>query len=145
MSKLTLDEAIKHCEEVAEELEKKANIYKVKNTYLPDSQEPVNCLSCAAEHRQLAEWLMEYKDLKAEQNDQYVYINELMRELKTRRTQFEKICIELSELFGCPCNFSPMDEIMIEAEGCVEDCGDVTDSECWRRYFKTKGVEYLDD
>ena len=40
---MTLDEAIKHCEEVAEEQEEK------------------ECLECAAEHRQLAEWLKELK------------------------------------------------------------------------------------
>ena len=58
---MTIDEAIKHCEEVAEGLEKKANIYEIKNTYLPDSQKPVDCLSCAADHRPLAEWLKEAK------------------------------------------------------------------------------------
>ena len=50
---MILDEAIKHCEEVAEENEKNAkcinNIYKK------------SCLECAAEHRQLAEWLRELK------------------------------------------------------------------------------------
>lgn len=59
---MTIDEAIKHCEKVAEELEKKANIYEIKNTYLPDSQKPVDCLSCAADHRQLAERLRELKE-----------------------------------------------------------------------------------
>ena len=61
---MTIAEAIKHCEKVAEELEKKANIYEIKNTYLPDLQKPVNCLSCAADHRQLAEWLRELKEAK---------------------------------------------------------------------------------
>ena len=40
------------------------------------------CDECAADHRQLSEWLMELKDLRAEQNDQYVFIRELMSELK---------------------------------------------------------------
>lgn len=43
--KMTLDEAIKHCEEVA------------------DSK----CDECGAEHRQLAEWLKELKELKEEE------------------------------------------------------------------------------
>lgn len=63
---MTLEEAIRHCEEVAEELEKKANIYEIKNTYLPDSQKPVDCLSCATDHRQLAKWLTELKEARAE-------------------------------------------------------------------------------
>jgi hypothetical protein len=43
--KMTLDEAIKHCEEVA------------------DSK----CDECGAEHRQLAEWLRELKQMKGEE------------------------------------------------------------------------------
>lgn len=43
--KMTLDEAIKHCEEVA------------------DSK----CDECGAEHRQLAEWLKELKELKEDE------------------------------------------------------------------------------
>ena len=56
MQDMTIDEAIKHCEEVAEENEKNAksinNIYKKL------------CLECASEHRQLAEWLKELKAYK---------------------------------------------------------------------------------
>jgi hypothetical protein len=65
MSELTLDKAIKHCLEVAEQWGK-----------------TTVCRECAADHRQLAEWLMELKDLRAEQNDQYTFIRELMDELK---------------------------------------------------------------
>lgn len=43
---MTLDEAIKHCEEQA-----------IKN-------EKLNCINCAKEHKQLAEWLKDYKILK---------------------------------------------------------------------------------
>lgn len=39
---MTIDEAIRHCEEVAEQNEK-------------------DCIECAKEHRQLAEWLEELK------------------------------------------------------------------------------------
>ena len=53
---LTLDEAIKHCEEVAEEQEWQA--YKsVSRTYV----ERMSCEECAKEHRQLADWLRELK------------------------------------------------------------------------------------
>lgn len=51
---MTLDEAIKHEEEVAEELEEEA----VKGCC--DDTEIMNkCIECAKEHRQLAEWLRE--------------------------------------------------------------------------------------
>ncbi len=51
----SLDEAIKHCNEVAERLEN-------KNGY---AYTDVTCLECAEEHRQLAEWLKELKEYKA--------------------------------------------------------------------------------
>lgn len=75
---MTIDEAIKHCEEVAVKLEKKANIYEIKNTYLPDSQKPVDCLPCAADNRQLAEWLTDYKELKTKYSD----VQEKIREIR---------------------------------------------------------------
>ena len=45
---MTLDEAIKHCEEVADGL-----------------TEQGKCAECAAEHRQLAEWLKELQKWRA--------------------------------------------------------------------------------
>lgn len=53
---MTIDEAIKHAEEVAKELEEEA----VKGCC--DDTEIMNkCTECAKEHRQLAEWLRELK------------------------------------------------------------------------------------
>jgi DNA repair exonuclease SbcCD ATPase subunit len=51
--KMTLDEAIKHCEEVAESCERGNPKKRSKS-------------KCASEHRQLAEWLTELKDLREE-------------------------------------------------------------------------------
>lgn len=57
----SLDEAIKHCEEVAEE-----NEFDVKIFSMPgESKIREECLECAEEHRQLAEWLKELKAYKA--------------------------------------------------------------------------------
>lgn len=50
-----LDEAIKHCEEVAEEKEKEGKLL------CQSESASVGCLTCAEEHRQLAEWLKELK------------------------------------------------------------------------------------
>lgn len=47
---MTLDEAIIHCEEVVKEKQRKADV-------LPYDQPLLDCVKCAAEHRQLAEWL----------------------------------------------------------------------------------------
>lgn len=53
MSKLTLDEAIKHCLEVAERNEcKRTN---------DDGYTDVSMKQCATDHKQLAEWLTELK------------------------------------------------------------------------------------
>lgn len=82
MSELTLDEAIKHCLEVAEQNETQAD--KIGRQFIGSAMDKyaTDCRECASENKRLAEWLMEYKDLKAEQNDQYVFIRELMTELK---------------------------------------------------------------
>ena len=50
---MTLDEAIRHCEEVAEEKEQEAKEAHVLSG--------MDCMECAEEHRQLAEWLRELK------------------------------------------------------------------------------------
>lgn len=47
---MTLDEAIKHCEEATEKNEIRASWFRDKEGY-------ENCIECANEHRQLAEWL----------------------------------------------------------------------------------------
>ena len=47
-----------------------------------------------------------------------------------------RIYEKLADLFDMPCNFSPCDEIMLESERCREDCGNISDAECWKRYFE---------
>jgi hypothetical protein len=57
---MTLDEAIKHAEEVADEKKKEAcNLYDAK-----DYEESRDCIWCSEEHRQLAEWLKGLKQLR---------------------------------------------------------------------------------
>lgn len=70
---MTIIEAIKHCEEVAKQNETDAILYKnckeIKaNMYekLTAEKAENDCRECAADHRQLAEWLMELKDLREE-------------------------------------------------------------------------------
>ena len=55
---MTLDEAIKHAEEVMVENMEKT---KCRNASDPIA---INCFECAEEHRQLAEWLKELKKYK---------------------------------------------------------------------------------
>lgn len=56
---MTLEEAIEHCEEVAEENESKAN--RIEQLHLTGNAE--GCRECASEHRQLAEWLKALKEI----------------------------------------------------------------------------------
>lgn len=58
---MTLDEAIKHCEEKAKELSCKAD----EDYYFDgDWGKRVDCLECAREHGQLAEWLKHYQAIR---------------------------------------------------------------------------------
>ena len=50
---MTLDEAIKHAEEVASR----------------KFDDNVHCIKCAEKHRQFAEWLKELKELKTKMED----------------------------------------------------------------------------
>lgn len=58
---MTLDEAIKHCEEKAEHLRN-----GVRTCQSMSTTEQADCLECANEHEQLAEWLEDYKRLLEE-------------------------------------------------------------------------------
>lgn len=64
MEKLTLEEAITHAKEVAEKNYRGANFESIDSI---DDDIKANCVKCAEEHEQLAEWLEElklYKDLE---------------------------------------------------------------------------------
>lgn len=65
---LDIDTAIKHCLEVAEKNDGEAEVYNLlaknhNNTYekLTASRFYADCAECAADHRQLAEWLQELR------------------------------------------------------------------------------------
>ena len=62
---MTLDEAIKHAEEVAEKFEslheRYENMYEDRLLFRVEENE---CKNCAKEHRQLANWLKELKQLR---------------------------------------------------------------------------------
>ena len=68
---MTLESAIKHAEQVAVREDNNAQVYdKIKNDnlYQPDKitceQVAKRCRECAAEHRQLAEWLRKLQKIK---------------------------------------------------------------------------------
>lgn len=61
---MTIDEAIKHCLEVAERYETRAKMIDRRKLGFA-LENPTACHECAAEHRQLAEWLTELKKAKS--------------------------------------------------------------------------------
>ena len=61
---MTLEEAIKHAEEVIVEMS-----YEFQESVaLQDHKNAKLCRECAEEHRQLAEWLKDYKRLLEQEN-----------------------------------------------------------------------------
>lgn len=56
---MTIDEAIRHCEEVAGEQQERADSAELID--ILDGLDVEACEQCAAEHRQLAEWLQELR------------------------------------------------------------------------------------
>lgn len=61
---MTIDEAIRHCEEVAEENVAQANRIDMQSMSDALDKYVAGCRECAANHIQLAEWLKELKELK---------------------------------------------------------------------------------
>ena len=71
---MTIDEAIAHTLEVAERYD------RVEDSHADDALKQ-ECIQCAADHRQLAEWLTELKDLREENK---VLISECDRLIKEK-------------------------------------------------------------
>jgi hypothetical protein len=66
--KMTIDEAIAHCLEVAEENEELSSKFDEWDEW--EKADANNCRECAADHRQLAEWLTKLKELEAKHWDE---------------------------------------------------------------------------
>ena len=127
---MTLDEAIKHEEEVAEEQEKAAKEWHEnqvrKCELIPfaemDYTHENECKKCAEEHQQLAEWL---------------------RELKVHR-EIHDILLQL--LVDFDIDICCDDLVMDEEEDliCMDNCNNQTKG-CWVRWAKMKAKEKCKD
>ena len=70
---MTLDEAIKHCEEKAKEQREKATaIARAKEPFYKYAE----CAECAKEHEQLAEWLKELKAYKERPQGEWIRVDD---------------------------------------------------------------------
>lgn len=79
---MTIDEAIEKLLNKAEEQEYVSQIIVELHREESEREHKDACDACAADHRQLAEWLTELKDSRAVQNEQEIFIHELMDELE---------------------------------------------------------------
>ena len=114
---MTLDEAIKYCEELAEE-----NLSMVNDGLCCTDDQARVCLECGKEHRQLAEWL---------------------RELKVHREIHDVLLQTLVDFdldICCDDLVNDEDEELI----CMENCDNQTKS-CWVRWAKMKAREKCKD
>lgn len=86
---MTLDKAIKHAEEVAEEQVKLCKRYDDASGYSRSHNESIRttdakrCEECAEEHRQIAEWLKELKSYREdlENDEEFKEIFELIEDI----------------------------------------------------------------
>lgn len=92
MSKLTLEEAISHCLEVAEQNDAQAEKWQEEGG--EEWGKTTACRECAADHRQLAEWLTDFKGLREKQESADRQIAEYKRLLKAavNDLNFESQC-----------------------------------------------------
>jgi len=118
---MTLDEAIKHAEEVAIEQDKLCKRYDDASGYSRNHNKAIRttdakrCEECAEEHRQLAEWL---------------------KELKTHR-EIHDVLLQLLVDFEIEVCCDDLFENEKENKICQETCDFQTKS-CWIRWAKMK-------
>lgn len=100
---MTISEAIKHCLEVAEE---QSRLYSLcpcpcdgtDNCMSLENGKDMGCVKCAADHRQLAEWLTELIDSRAVQNEQEIFIHKLMSKLEEAKRLLKLAVDDVHEL-----------------------------------------------
>ncbi len=97
VSKMTLEEAIKHVEEVAELWENRYKFYAQHD--MSECEYSYRSRKCANEHRQLAKWLKELKKYR-EEND-WIPCSERLPEEQNRRYW---ICTDTG--YQCQCRWT---------------------------------------
>lgn len=78
---MTLDEAIKHAEEVVDLCEDSISTYDMSDPY--ESHMACQNGKCAEEHRQLAEWLKELKKFRERQAADSVKVEKALKRIKS--------------------------------------------------------------
>ena len=125
---MTIDEAIKHAREKAQENRKKEKNYREYSKEDGDiwGENITDCVKCAEEHEQLAEWLLELKSLRVyKERMEIQYLDNIKNPLEPLKL---KSALE-SEIFKYnyrkehkPKDISPLDyTIMYALKHCLEE------------------------
>lgn len=129
---LDIDAAIKHCEEVAENNEAKAQKIGVQFLGTTKDREATDCRECATDHRQLAEWLTELKELRnsigaVKFKDMKEAVG-LLQELNTENDQLTSQLAEAKRLLKLAVeDFAKLDRENTKNKNCMMpemDCAD---------------------
>lgn len=110
---MTIDEAIKHCLEVAEQNDIQADKWQEEGG--EEWGKTTACRECAAEQRQLAEWLTELKELRenySAQTEVIGFFKSDNKQLDERMKEAKRLLKDfVSEYDGCK-TFPNRDEVL---------------------------------
>lgn len=116
---LDIDAAIKHCLEVAEANDLATGIYEIlaennHNAYekLTAETNSSRCAECAADHRQLAEWLTELKERRENLTKISEQISSIKRNVKSENSDY---------LTGYISALSAVEGVIAEIDGGAEN------------------------
>lgn len=143
---MTIDEAIAHALEMAERNETQAD--KIGRQFIRSAMDKyaTDCRECAAEHRQLAEWLTELRELRnsleAVKLSNMKEALELIRDYKVENIAQKKLIAEYRRLLK-----SAIDEwhIVCEWGDCSERCDWFENGKCtqeWR--YKAEALKLIE-
>lgn len=93
---MTLEEAIAHSLEVAEQNEAEADWIDRRLIGSTTDKYATDCRECAADHRQLAEWLTEMKEAKR-------LLKVMYEDIKRYAGGMCRVCTECTADFECKC------------------------------------------
>lgn len=152
MSKLTLEDAISHCLEVAEQNEIQAD--KIGRQFIGSAMDKraTDCRECAADHRQLAEWLTELKELRnsigAVKLKDMKDAVKLLQELNTENDQLTSQLTEAKKLLKLA--IEDLEELHSEADCSCNCCkGEKAEScqfiKCWTWRYADEALKLIGD
>ena len=135
---MTIDEAIKHAEEVADFCEDSASKYDMTDAF--ESYMACEDGKCASEHRQLAEWLKELKEIR--EQTRWILVK---WHIKTEVEEYEQYP-EGAVMLDCPMP-EEKEEVLITIKGkngqvWVEKDVALKDEEGW---YTDGGYDWVDD